>query len=190
MARHLAPWSGGRSLGFEPLFDLHREMNRLFDDVFRGGTLADVRGTGMVSVPRIDMRESDGELCVVAELPGVTQSELDLQLDGDMLTISGEKKQEHEEEKANYYMMERSYGRFQRSVQLPFAPNPDQVKADFENGVLTIHMPNQGKDQRVKHIAVSGQGSGSKQQPAVGSKQSSGSGSASASSGASGSKQQ
>ena len=138
-SRYLAPQSGRSLSAIDPMLDLHREMNRFFDEMFRGGSLADVRA-GM-QVPRVDLHEKNGELCVTAELPGVAKEDLDLQLNGDMLTISGEKKDEHEQEQRNYYMSERSYGRFQRTIQLPCSPRPDQVKASFENGILNVRMP-------------------------------------------------
>lgn len=152
-SRNLTPRSRA-GFGLDPLLDLHREMNRLFDDAFTGGQPAELRGTGMTA-PRLDVHEKDGELCIIAELPGVTQQDLDLQIEGDMLTIRGERKSETEQERANYYIMERNYGRFQRTVQLPFSPNPDEVKASFENGLLTIRMPNAGS-QRAHRIELSG----------------------------------
>lgn len=139
-SRNLVPQTSGRGLfGMEPLLDIHREMNRLFDDVFRGTGASDMRG---MSIPHVDVREKNGELCVLAELPGVSQQDVDLQLNGDMLSISGEKQSEFEEgDRSSSYLMERSYGRFQRTIQLPFAPKPEDVKASFENGVLRIRMP-------------------------------------------------
>jgi HSP20 family protein len=82
----------------------------------------------------------------------VNQEDVDLRLEGDMLTISGEKRQEHEDKKA--HIVERSYGSFSRSVQLPFQPNPDQVQADFENGVLGIRLPRQGSQERSRRIQI------------------------------------
>jgi HSP20 family protein len=115
-----------------------------------------------MTMPRLDVREQDGELCVLAELPGVDQQDLDIQLDKDVLTIRGEREEESEREKANYYVMERSYGRFERSVQLPFTPKPDEVKASFDKGVLTIRMP-KSQEQGAHRIELS---SGSDWQPA------------------------
>jgi HSP20 family protein len=161
-SRNLTPYSRGRGqFGLDPLLDLHREMNRMFNDVFSGGALADVRGGGM-NMPRLDVREKDGELCVMAELPGVDQRDLDIQLDKDVLTIRGERRNETQEDDANYYLMEHSYGRFERSVQLPFTPKPDEVKASFDKGVLTIRMP-KTQDQGAHRIQLSADGN--QQQP-------------------------
>jgi len=153
-SRYLAPQPGRNLSAMDPMLDLHREMNRFFDEMFRGGSLADVRA-GM-QLPRVDLHEKDGELCVTAELPGVAKDDLELQLNGDMLTISGEKKDEHEQEQRNYYMSERSYGRFQRTIQLPCSPRPDQVKASFENGILNVRMP-RGDGQSSHRIQLEGQ---------------------------------
>ena len=73
-----------------------------------------------------------------ADLPGVKPSDVDVRLDGDMLTISGEKRMESERKEEDYQVMERSYGRFRRSIQLPFAPDPEQVRAECQDGVLTV----------------------------------------------------
>jgi HSP20 family protein len=160
-SRQLAPLSGRSGFGLDPVLDLHREMNRLFDDVFRGGTLADVRSG--FQAPRVDVHEKDGELWVEADLPGITKDDLDIQLNGDMLTISGKKEEEHKEERRNYYMMERSSGQFQRTIQLPCSPQPDQVKASFENGVLQIRMPSEGKSAHRISLEGAGQQAGQKQ---------------------------
>jgi len=146
---------GGR--GLDPLMDLHREVNRLFEDVFSAGPLAAAGGSQggmMMSMPRLDVREGEKEICITAELPGVKESDIDLRIEGDMLTLSGEKKSETQEERENYHMMERSYGRFRRTVQLPFAPNPEQVQADFQQGVLTIRMPKQAQQERSRRIEI------------------------------------
>ena len=139
--RFLAPYSRGLRT-YDPLLDLHREMNRLFDDVF--GVNAGSGGSGMApyaSAPRLDMHETEQELTVEAELPGVDRADLDVRLDGDVLTICGEKRSRRDEKEHNAHLSERSYGRFQRSVQLPFRPEADDVQADFEGGVLKVRLP-------------------------------------------------
>ena len=154
-SRFPIPFSSSRT--FDPLFELHREMNRLFDDVLTGApATGGSRGAGLVSMPRIDVRENDRELCVLAELPGVKPSEVELRVDGDMLTISGEKKLESEREQENVHVMERGYGRFHRMVQLPFAPNPDEVRAECDHGVLTIHVPKSAQQEKSRRIEVRG----------------------------------
>lgn len=164
------PFSSSRELrGFDPLTELHREMNRLFDTVFSGGPTGALMGgpsgsgQNYMQPPRLDVREDDRELCICVDVPGVQASDVDVRLDGDLLTISGEKKSEVSQQQGGYHLMERGYGRFQRSVQLPFAPNPEQVQAECENGVLTIHLPKEGQVERSRRIDVKSAGGGARQ---------------------------
>ena len=91
--------------------------------------------------PHVDVKETDKEIVVEAELPGMDEKDISLAVKGGVLTIRGEKKHEHEEEKVNYRMMERRYGSFQRSLRLPDTVDEDKVEASFENGVLKVIVP-------------------------------------------------
>jgi HSP20 family protein len=141
--------------GIEPFSDLQREMARLVDDFFGSGSPL-AAGPSM-PVPRLDVRENAQELCVYADLPGVKPQDVELRLEGNTLTIRGEKASEAEEKKEDYYLMERSYGRFQRSVQLPYTPDPSRVQAEFDNGVLTIHVPKEAQQERSQRIEIQSQ---------------------------------
>ena len=151
--------------GGDPFLSLHREMNRLFDDVMRGSFGVPVRsgeqGGGMM-MPHMDVSETENEVRIYAELPGVSEKDVDVSLSDDVLTIRGEKKFERKDDTENYHFVERSYGTFQRSLRLPYAVDPDQVQASFENGVLTVTLP-KGKEQelsrRIQVIGSSGQAS-------------------------------
>jgi HSP20 family protein len=153
---------GGGMVPGDPFLSLHREMNRLFDDVFRGAGLpaAETQGQGGGTFVNASMNvsETDKEIRITAELPGVTEQDLDISLDDDVLTIRGEKKFERKDSKENFHFVERSYGTFQRSLRLPYAVNPDQVQASFENGVLTVTVPKTGRQERSRRIQVQGQG--------------------------------
>ena len=92
-------------------------------------------------MPHVDVSETDRELKICAELPGVSEKDVEVRLEDDVLVIRGEKKFERKDEKESYHFMERSYGTFQRSIRIPFQVNPDEVKADFHNGVLTVTLP-------------------------------------------------
>jgi HSP20 family protein len=164
MARNpLSPYRSGGLLGggFDPLFSLHREMNRLFDD-FMGGTPLAAQGqsgSGNIINAHMDVSETEGEIRVSAELPGVAEDDIDVSLNDDVLTIRGEKKFERKDDKENYHFVERSYGTFQRSLRLPFPVDPEQVKASFENGVLTVSLPKSAQQERTRRIQVQrGQG--------------------------------
>jgi len=166
MARNpLTPFRSGGGLlggGGDPFMSLHREMNRLFDVVFRGmpddgGAQG---GTGQFIQAQMNVSETDKEIRITAELPGVDQNDVDVSLDDDVLTIRGEKKFEQKEEKENFHFVERSYGTFQRSVRLPFPVDPEQVNASFENGVLTVSPPKTAQQERSRKIQIqSAQGS-------------------------------
>lgn len=160
MARHpLAPFGGSHLTGGDPFSSLQRGMNRLFEDVLRGGGLpatgAEGQEGGML-MPQINVSESDTEIRITAELPGVAEKDVDVTLDDDMLTIRGEKRLEQKGDKENYHFVERSFGRFLRSVRLPQSVNRDQVRANVENGVLTIVLPKNAAQEKTRHIPVMG----------------------------------
>jgi HSP20 family protein len=144
----------------DPFLSLHREMNRLFDDVFRGATLPTVSGSqgqgdvGNFVNASMNVSETDKVLRITAELPGVTEQDIEVSLDDDVLTIRGEKKFERKDDKENFHFVERSYGTFQRSLRLPYTINPEQVQASFENGVLTVTVPKTGRQERSRRIQV------------------------------------
>jgi HSP20 family protein len=157
-SRYLVPFSRH---GGDPLFSIYREMNRMFDDVLGGSLTTGGAQPPRVTMPSLDVQENGDELCVAVELPGVKSEDVDVRLDRDVLTISGEKKVEQEQQPSNYHVMERSYGRFSRSLQLPFQPDPDQVSADYENGVLKVRLKRQPQQQGSRRIEVrSGQAQG------------------------------
>lgn len=153
----MSPRSGG--LMANPFQLLQREMNRLFDDVFHSDFAQPQPGIGSeaaVLMPRMEVRETDQELRVIAELPGVTEKDIDVALDDDVLTIRGEKKMERTETQENTQFSERSYGMFQRSMRLPYRVEPNQVQARFENGVLTVTMPKNQAREQARKIPVQG----------------------------------
>ncbi|MDY6822056.1 MAG: Hsp20/alpha crystallin family protein [Deferribacterota bacterium] len=127
--RGLTPFSG--------LFDIQDEMNRLFDDFFGTSELP----SGIDFVPSLDISETKNDIKVRADLPGLTEKDIEVNISGDILTIKGSKEEEKEEKDENYYRKERAYGNFVRQIQIPKKIKADQVKAKFKNGVLTITMP-------------------------------------------------
>jgi HSP20 family protein len=126
---------------WEPFGSLRRDMERLLENFSRdfGWEPPALAGAGMA--PRIDVSETESEIKVEAELPGVDEKDLEVVLSQGRLTIKGEKKQEKEEKKKDYHLVERSYGSFTRSIPLPFEADADQIKASFAKGVLTVTVP-------------------------------------------------
>ena len=134
----------------DPFLAMRREMNRLFDDAFAGFGLPSFFGPGlrqMLAAPKIDVSETDSEIQVTAEMPGIDEHDVEVLLEDDRLIIRGEKKEEREDKDRNYHVRERVQGAFSRTLPLPFSPDPNQVKAEFHNGVMTITIP---KPQEVK----------------------------------------
>ena len=166
---------GGGTFPGDPFLSLHREMNRLFDDVFRGAGLPTAggqsQGEGTFVNASMNVSETDNEIRITAELPGVTDQDIDVSLDADVLTIRGEKKFERKDDKENFHFVERSYGTFQRSLRLPYAINPEQVQASFENGVLTVTLPKTQGQERSRRIQVQGRGSTGQQHAGGGSEE-------------------
>lgn len=139
----------------DPFSLLQREMNRLLEDVSRGSS--DEGTADLPSVPRIDLQETDKEIRVTAELPGVNLDDLEVRLEDDVLILRGDKRIEREEDRQGLHLAERVYGQFQRSIPLPFAPDPDRVAARMENGILTVILPKPEQQQeRARRINVQG----------------------------------
>jgi HSP20 family protein len=163
--RELIPWSRGRELPTERVFEhplvmFQREMDRLFEEFRRGFDLPTlVRGerTGGYLSPRIDISEKDDEIVVWAELPGLDEKDVDVTLTDDVLTIRGEKKLEKEGRERGYMYTERSYGSFERRIPIDTEVLSDKVSAVFKNGVLTVTLPKSPEAQKhVRHIPIGG----------------------------------
>lgn len=160
--RDLIPWNwGARNVPIKRLPDqpgpqLRRGGDDLFDDFFDNFALAPFGafeerfGSFM---PQIDVSETDQEIKVAVELPGMSEDDIEVSLDRNMLTISGEKKDETEEKGENFYRMERSYGKFRRSIPLPAEVQADQVEATFKQGVLHVTLP-RTEPSTVKKIEI------------------------------------
>lgn len=142
---------------------LHRQMNELFEDFVsdsRPSLFPDLwhgsREWSAVS-PRFDVSETDEEVSVSAELPGMEEKDVEVTLDERSLTVKGEKKQEHDETRKNYYLSERSYGQFQRTIPLPEGIDKDKAKAQFKKGVLKVTLPKtaQAKKERQRITVTS-----------------------------------
>jgi len=139
------------------MITFQQEMNRLFDEFFRGWGLTPWRGLGEMEwtfSPQVDVVEDDKEIRVSAELPGMDADDVDISIAQGLLTISGEKREEKEDRGKNYYRMERSYGSFRRAIPLPVEVDENKAEAIFKKGVLTITLPKTAESQAKKRISI------------------------------------
>lgn len=133
--------NGGRAASLTPFERMHDEIDRLFEDFlpqFSGASGAD---SGFGALASIDVGETDDALEVTADLPGMEEGDIDVTYRDGALLITGERKQESEEKKKNYYRAERAYGAFSRSVPLPCEVDENGIEAKFKKGVLTVRLP-------------------------------------------------
>jgi len=166
----LIPWRRQTSLASRPMTEeffpsitsIQREMNRMFNSIGAFDAVAPrltafgEEASGFF-YPEIEMSESANRIEVTAELPGVSEKDIDVTLspDGTSLSIKGEKKSSTEEQEKDYYYAERSYGAFRRTMSLPSPVNPDKVDARFKNGVLSISLKKSGAGAKAaKHIDI------------------------------------
>ncbi len=140
---------------FRNLLNFQEQFNRVFDDTFR------FRGESALTAwaPAVDIYETENELVLKADLPDINEKDLDIRLENNTLTIQGERKFEKQVSEDNYLRVERAYGSFSRSFALPSSVNPDQIHAEYQNGVLTVRMPKreESKPKQIK-LAVKGNG--------------------------------
>jgi len=137
---------------FRGLVNIQDEMNRLFNDFFSQGE----RSKGMPSIwsPLVDIAETDNDITVTVEAPGMQKDDINITIQDNVLTLKGEKKQENVEKKKQYHRIERTYGQFERSFSLPTTIQTDKVKAGFRNGVLTITLP-KSEEAKPKEVTIS-----------------------------------
>jgi HSP20 family protein len=144
-------WEPLRELG-----TLQSEMNRLFNTAF--DTPAGQGGAMRRWMPAMDLLETGDQFVLRADLPGLSEEDVNIELEDSTLTVSGERKAEHEQEGEGYYRLERSFGSFQRSLTLPKGVDPESVTAGFDRGVLEVRIPKpeERKPRRI-HIGATDQ---------------------------------
>ena len=147
----LIRWEPARELN-----SLQGEMNRLFNTFF-DTPLPNGGATQRRWLPPMDLVETEDDFVLRADLPGLTESDVNIELEDNVLTVSGERKAEHEERKEGYYRVERASGSFARSLTLPEGVDPEGVKASFDKGVLEVRIPKpEAKKPRKVAISVGG----------------------------------
>ena len=144
---------------FRGFYDMQSEMNRMFDEVF--GNLARTSGGGRQRgevpsrwAPALDVLQEDGDIVVRAELPGVKQEDVDITLQNGVLSISGERRAEEQKEGSGYYVRERLYGSFQRSMGLPEGVDESKIRARFQDGVLEVRVEGAAAVRETKRIQI------------------------------------
>jgi len=157
--RELMPWGRNRGVRMgdgTPMMNLRREMDRMLTDVLGNAFPSFNMGGGRSAMawPQLDVEETDREVRITAEMPGMKQEEIDLRIEEGMLTLSGERKDERQDKERGY--SERYYGHFERQVSLPRGVDPDQCRAEFRDGVLRITMPKNEEAAGGKKIPING----------------------------------
>jgi HSP20 family protein len=129
---------------WEPLREfttLQNEMNRLFNTAFDAPSTGNNGGTLRRWMPAMDLVETDDHFVLRADLPGLSENDVNIEVEDRVLTVSGERKSEHETQKEGYHRVERAFGTFSRSLTLPEGINPEAVEANFDRGVLEVRIP-------------------------------------------------
>lgn len=136
----------------DQMTELHREMNQLFEDFFSEpfGLSPFEEGKDLSSTftPNLDISETDKEINVSLELPGMEADDIDISFQGNTLTISGEKQSESEEKGEHFFRKERTYGSFRRSIPLPSEVDEEEIAANFKRGVLKVNLPKSEKARK------------------------------------------
>ncbi len=137
---------------FAEMAGLHRDMDQVFGEFF-GHTPFSMAATEAMWSPLVDVHETKDNLLLQVEVPGVKQEDIQVSIDGDTLTLKGERKREAEVKEDEYHRIERSYGRFERNILLPSLVDPNRVKATYRDGVLEIQLPKK-EEAKPKEIKV------------------------------------
>ena len=152
----LIRWEPARELD-----TIQSEMNRLFNTFFEpnqgNGSAAP---TGRRWIPAMDLVETEEDFVLRADLPGLSEEDVNIELEDNVLTISGERKAAHEERKEGYYRVERASGAFSRSLTLPEGVDPERVRASFDRGVLEVRIP-KPEQRKPRKVTISAGGGAS-----------------------------
>jgi HSP20 family protein len=135
------------------LTSLQNDMNRLFNTFFDTPSTGNGGNTPRRWIPAMDLVETDEHFVLKADLPGLAEEDVNLEVEDNVLTVSGERKAEHEDKREGYVRVERSYGAFRRSLTLPEGVDPEGVSARFDKGVLEVHIP-KPEERKPRRVAI------------------------------------
>jgi HSP20 family protein len=138
---------------FRELSSLQTEMNRLFNTAFGDVQPGGAGNAARRWLPAMDLLETDQDFVLRADLPGMTESDVNIELEDNILTVSGERKTEHEGEREGFYRVERAFGSFSRSLTLPKGIDPEGVGASFRQGVLEVRVP-KPEERKPRKISI------------------------------------
>jgi HSP20 family protein len=144
----LVRWEPVRELN-----SLQNEMNRLFTTFFDTPTSGNGDGPPQRWIPAMDLVETEEHFVLKADLPGLGEGDVSIEVEDNVLTVSGERKAEHEDKREGYMRVERAYGAFRRSLTLPEGIDPEAVTASFDNGVLEIRIP-KPEERKPRRVAI------------------------------------
>ena len=157
--RDLIPWGRQSSTApvqyqnqDNPIVGFRREVDRLFDDLFRGSLPSLGIGRTLAAWPNVEFSETDREIRITAEVPGMSEKDVELLLEDGVLTLRGERKSETEDKDRGY--SERYYGRFERRIALPSYVNEEGANASFKDGVLSVTLPKSAEAERGRRIPI------------------------------------
>jgi HSP20 family protein len=159
-SRYLTPaitfgQTSARVPAMDPFRLFHSGMDTLLADVARAASTDAGATSDLLPSPRINVENRESDLRITAELPGISENDVQITLEDDVLMIAGEKRQEREVDEGDLRVVERAFGRFRRAIQLPFAPDPEKVQARYRDGVLEIMVPKETEQRnRTRQIAV------------------------------------
>jgi len=151
MTRDLTIWRPFKGLVPFDLEQMKREMDRLWDSFINGPRRRVEEGE--IWYPSLDVAETKNDLVIKAEIPGIDPKDIDISLSDGILTIKGEKRQEREEKEEDYHLIERSFGSFSRSVQLPKGVQSEKINASYKNGILKVVLP-KTEEAKKKEIKI------------------------------------
>jgi HSP20 family protein len=148
------PGPAERSIAPAPFFYLDRDIGRFARDLLAGGWTSGLDDSSELVKPAMNVSETDDELRISLDLPGVIESSIDVTVNGDILAVRATRSDEKRDDRENFHIVERRFGTYQRNLQLPFHVDPQAIQARFENGVLKLVIPKSQGANRAQKVSI------------------------------------